>query len=399
MIFCAVNQTKIIVVDRLDLGIRTARYDLHRIPAVSCILRDLKERVFKEQILFCRVIPVKYKPHCKRCHSGALDAQMRVTPVAELLVPAKVFPSHIEAAHKSDPAIYDHDLPVITVIHTELQLTQQCREKLCHLNPLVFQALPVFILHSPASHTVKQYAHFHTFPGFLDKDFLNLLPEFIISYNIILHMDITFCLTHLLDECAELLFTVRIYPDIIIVGEDGLARFKIIEDQILKAGHLGISKPQALVVDRFLLTAHSIFQFPFYLFRLKHPAFVKILSDHQIHDESEYRYKIKQKKPCPYRLRRSPLKKHDDQCKEDINDNDVVHDKVIDRHHSVPNHFCHKSNSFFISVFPHPLFVPTAEDGPPLGDTTITVYSVLPRKVNPKPLKCTYYLALVLKQC
>src|SRR5699024_7837087 len=84
-----------------------------------------------------------------------------------------------------------------------------------------------------------------------------------------------------------------------------------------------------------------------------------------IHDKSEYRYKIKQKKPCPYRLRRSPLEKHNDQCKEDINDNDIVHDKVIDRHHSVPNRFCHKSNSFFISVFPHPLFVPTAEDGPP----------------------------------
>ena len=271
---------------------------------------------------------------------------MGISPVSELLVTPEVFSSHIETAHKSDTSVYDHDFPVVTVIYTQLKLSEKCREELSHLNSFIFQTLPVLILHCTAAHTVEKYPDRHSLSRFLNKDFLNLLPQFIIPDDVILQMDIFFCLPHLLDKGAKFYFTISIYPDVIIVCKDGLTRFKIIQYQILETRHLGICEPQTFMIDRLFLPPHGIFQFSLNLLRFEHTALVKVLSDDQIKDKTEYRYKIKQKKPCPYRLRRSPLKEHDNQREEDINDDDVVHNKIIDRHRSVPNHFCHKSNSF-----------------------------------------------------
>src|SRR5699024_7299634 len=126
--------------------------------------------------------------------------------------------------------------------------------------------------------------------------------------------------------------------------------------------HLRIGQLQPFMIDRFLLAPYRVLQFTFDLFCLKHPAFMKILTDDQIQDESQYRYKIQQKQPRPYRLRRPSLEKHDDQCQKDVDNDDIIHDEIIDRHYSVPNHFCHSKNSFSITVYPLP-----------------------PAKVNPKP--------------
>ena len=253
---------------------------------------------------------------------------------------------------------------MIPVIHTQLQLPQQRREELRHLDAFALQPFPVPVLHGPAAHAVKQHTDFHALARLLDQDFLDGLPEFVISYNIILNMDVTPCLTHLIDQRTEFLVSVRIDPDVIIVRQDRLSGLQIIKDQIFKTGHLRIGKLQPFMIDRFFLTPYRVFELTFDLFRLEHPAFMEILPDDQVQDESQYWYKIQQKQPCPYRLRRPSLKEHNDQCQKDVNNDNIVHDKIIDCHHSVPNHFCHSINSFSITVYPFP-----------------------PAKVNPKPPK------------
>ena len=62
MIPRAVYQPQIVVMDRLDLRVRTAGYNLDRIPSVSYILRDLKQFILQEQVLLRRIVPVQDKP-------------------------------------------------------------------------------------------------------------------------------------------------------------------------------------------------------------------------------------------------------------------------------------------------------------------------------------------------
>ena len=124
MILGAVDQPQVIVMDRLDLRIGSAGYDLYRIPPFSYIFRDLKQPVLKEQIFLGRIVPVQDKTHGQRRHCRTFNAQMRVPPIAEFLISSKIFPSHIETAHKSYPSVNDHDLPVVPVIDAKLQLAQ-----------------------------------------------------------------------------------------------------------------------------------------------------------------------------------------------------------------------------------------------------------------------------------
>ena len=328
--------------DRLDLRIRTAGYNLDRIPSVSYILRDLKQFILQEQVLLRRIVPVQDKPDCQRGHRRSFDAEMRIPPVAELLVSSQVLSPHIESAHKTDSAVDDDDLPVIAVVHAELELSEQCGEELRHLDSLLFEALPVFVMHGAAPHTVEEHPHLDSLMRLLDQDLLYLLPELVVPNDIVLYMDILPRLFHLLDQSPELLLSVRIDPDIIIVREDSLARLQIVENQITEPPDGRIDRDQLLLGDSLLLLSDSIFQLSFDLLRLEHPALVKILSDHQVQDKPQDRYKIKQKQPCPDSLRGSSLKKDNDQGQEHIYNDQIVHYKVIDRHRSVPNCFCHK---------------------------------------------------------
>ena len=122
---------------------------------------------------------------------------MRISPVPELLVLTQIFPPHIEASDESDPSVYHHDLPVIAVIHTQLQLPQKRREELGNLDPRFLHPRPVRTAHASAAHAVEQDTDLHALPRFTRQDLFNLLPEFVISYNIILHMDIIPCMVHL----------------------------------------------------------------------------------------------------------------------------------------------------------------------------------------------------------
>ena len=350
MVLRTVNQTQIIVMDRLCLRVRPAGYDLHRISSAPRVPWNLKETVLQEEILLRRIVPVQYKPHCQRRNRRTFNTQMSISPVPELLIPSQILSSHVKSAHETDPAVNDHDLSVVTVVYAELELPQQRREKLRHKDSLFFQTLPVSVLHRPASHTVEEHTNLNAFPRFLDEHFLYLLPQLVVADDIVLQVNITLRPLHLFNQRAKLRFPVRIDPDIVIVCQYSFPGFQIIEDQILKSRHLRIRQPEPLVINRLLLPAHSIFQLAFYLLCLEHSAFMKILPDDQIQDKPEDRYKIQQKKPCPYRLRRPSLKKHNNQCEKYIDDDYVIHNKIIDHHRSVPNCFCHNKTPLFKST-------------------------------------------------
>ena len=267
---------------------------------------------------------------------------MGVSPVTEFPVFSQILSSHIESADKSDPSVYYDNLPVIAVIHSKLKLSEKRREELRDLYALLFQPLPVFVVHGPAAHTVEEHSHPYALPRLLDQHVFDLLPEFVIPDDVVLQMDIFPRLLHLFDQGTELLFSVRIDPDIVIVCEDRFSRLKIIKDQISESSHSRVDRYQPFLRDRLLLPPHGIFQLSFYLLCFKHPALMKILPDHKVQDKPEDRYKIKQKQPCPDSLRRPSLKENNDQRQNNIDDDQIIHDKMVGRHRSVPNRFCHK---------------------------------------------------------
>ena len=232
----------------------------------------------------------------------------------------------------------------------------------------------------------------------LYEDLLDLLPELVIADDIILHMDVSPRLPHFLHQGTEFRLSVCIDPDIIIVCQDRLAGFQIIEDQVFKPLHLRIRQFELFAIDRLLLPPYRVLQLAFDLFCLKHPALVKILPDDQVQDKSQDRYKIQQKQPRPDGLGGPSLEKDDDQREEDVNDNDIVHDKIIDCHRSVPNHFCHVKNSFFKSLPPAGTRRPGKDAAlcPVFSrrrTATLTVYPLPWRKANPKYIESALQIA------
>src|SRR5699024_1293222 len=101
------------------------------------------------------IVPVQHKADRQRSHSRPFYAQMGISPIAELLISSNIFSSHIESAHKTDPPVYDYDLPVVTVVHTELKLAQKRGEELRYKYSLFLQPFPVPVFHGTATHTVK----------------------------------------------------------------------------------------------------------------------------------------------------------------------------------------------------------------------------------------------------
>ncbi len=237
------NQAQIIIADLLAPGIRTAGNNLHRISPITHISRNLEQPVFQKQILPCSIIPVQHETHGERSHRRAFDTDMGIPPVPELLIFSDIFPPHIKSADESNPSVYDHNLPVVAVIHTELQLPKQSRKEFCHLDSRLLKARPVGMVHSPAPHTVEQDADFHALPRLAYQNLLNLLPEFVVLNNIILHMDIVPCVIHLRKQRLELLPSICKYTDIVVIRQHSLRFVQIIENQPLETVKLRISQP------------------------------------------------------------------------------------------------------------------------------------------------------------
>src|SRR5699024_785959 len=117
------------------------------------------------------------KADSKGCHCGSFDTKMGVSQVSEFLrIKPEIISSNIKSPYKSDSAVNDRNLSVVPVIDAQLQLTQKCREKLCHLDAGLFETSPGTFPHFPAAHTVKKHPDFNTFLYFSCQYFFNFLP-------------------------------------------------------------------------------------------------------------------------------------------------------------------------------------------------------------------------------
>ena len=159
---------------------------------------------------------------------------MGIPPITEFLIPSEILSSDVKSSYKTDSSVNNNDFSVIPVIHTKLQLPKQRREEFRNLNSFFFEALPVTVFHRSASHTVKKDTNFHAFSRFLNKYLLYFLPQFIVADNVILHVDISLRLLHLFYKRTELLFSVRINANIVIICQNRFPGFQIIKNQIFK---------------------------------------------------------------------------------------------------------------------------------------------------------------------
>ena len=146
---------QIVIMDHLDLRVRSTGNDLYRIMPVPYIVRYFKQPVVQKQIFFCRIIPVQYEPHRQRCDRRALYATMCIAPISEFLIQSDIFTPDIKPSDKSDSAVDHYDFTMIPIIDTQLKISKQRRKEFRDLDSCPFQTLPIPVLHRTASHTVK----------------------------------------------------------------------------------------------------------------------------------------------------------------------------------------------------------------------------------------------------
>ena len=110
-LFCLGDQTQIIVMYPLPLGIRPAGYDLHQ-----TIVSDTRFHIFKilfvsKKILFGRIIPVQQKSQLEPQNTGPLYPQMGISPISKFIFQSDILFSHVETAYICH-FIIDFHIPV-----------------------------------------------------------------------------------------------------------------------------------------------------------------------------------------------------------------------------------------------------------------------------------------------
>ena len=153
---------------------------------------------------------------------------MCISPITEFRISAQIFPADIESSNKTNPPINHCNFTMITIIYTELQFTKYCRKELCHMDAFCFQPFPVLIMHGATPHTVKQHTYLYALSRLTDQHFLNLLPQFIPLNNIILQMNITSRVFHFPEKCFELLLTICVNTNVIIICKHRLTGIQVV---------------------------------------------------------------------------------------------------------------------------------------------------------------------------
>ncbi len=93
----------------------------------------------------------------------------------ESFIQINIFLPYIESAHIGHLIVNDYDLAVITVVDTQLESSQDRREKLRRLHALFIQLSPKAVPHGTTTHGIEQHSHFHTLRRFFDQNILDLI--------------------------------------------------------------------------------------------------------------------------------------------------------------------------------------------------------------------------------
>ena len=102
----------------------------------------------------------------------------------------KITLSQIHAAHITDNAVDDHNLPMIPEVHLTGEFRETYRKERRHLYAIRFHLLEKAVLHIPTSHVVVHQTHAHSFAGLGCQSLAHQLSHLVIFYDIKLHMNV-----------------------------------------------------------------------------------------------------------------------------------------------------------------------------------------------------------------
>ena len=149
-----------------------------------------------------------------------------------------------------------------------------------------------------AAHPVIEQSDFHALSCFGCQDVTDFPADFIVSDNVIFHMDMLFCGLQCLDQNGKFFLSVLqdLYP--VIMGENGICILQMQANQILVFFHSRIDIATAFLRQQLLIPGFQLF-YIFVFLTGKNPCFSQILSQEQVQDKSHNGNKHQNQDPCP----------------------------------------------------------------------------------------------------
>ena len=248
---------------------------------------------------------------------------MGIAPVTKLSL-AQILVAHVESAHITNAAIYDHQLTMISKIHTEVQIGNEGWKEYHHAAARLPQSFEKVFFHRHAAHAIGEQAHIHAFSCLLAQNIHHLISQFISPKNIVLNINILCSLTQICQQTGELILTIGKNIHIVIVADHRLtaaeqhAQGIHIPLILFIAGPPGIDHRTVLsTVDAPPLNIGDLIHV-FRLLGLKHLSLTQILPHIQIHNETQNRRKKHDQQPGPQGTGIFTLKKHQQYTQQNI---------------------------------------------------------------------------------
>lgn len=103
------------------------------------------------------------------------DLEVRVSPCPPA-GPFRVAVCNVHATHKTDFAVYDHDLPVVPVVYFAGEDWKRHFQESMDFDAGIRHFLEELVFHVPAAHIVVKDTDFYSFLAFSISSFLTLFP-------------------------------------------------------------------------------------------------------------------------------------------------------------------------------------------------------------------------------
>ena len=166
------------------------------------------------------------------------DLEVRVSPCPPA-GPFRVAVCNVHATHKTDFAVYDHDLPVVPVVYFAGEDWKRHFQESMDFDAGIRHFLEELVFHVPAAHIVVKDTDFYSFFGFLDQQFFDLVSDLVVAEDVILDVNMMGCFGNLLQKVVKLVCPVRIDRDVASVEQGRLVAVCQQCDQWLVGGRNG----------------------------------------------------------------------------------------------------------------------------------------------------------------
>ena len=256
----------------------------------------------------CGVVPVHDEAGLQACNRSAVEPQVCVAPVAERSF-AEVLVTDVESADKSGFSVNNENLPVVAEVDAGVQERDFEREEDGNLTaccPEVGEELAFYFLYADR---IEECPHLNACCGTFSQKVNDFTTEFVAPENVVFHVDVVLCGSDGLFECGELVFTMDIDVNCVVVRVGGVV---LVEEKghgtveafdLLRQRHIFFEDLLVLIPgnlgNAFIgsgLFAEDVFS-------------IEVAAEEQVHYESYNRQKDQQKQPSGNHLRVSSFEK------------------------------------------------------------------------------------------